>query len=97
MKTELTPRVRPYLAPGARLRWDHLRRRHVLLMPEGLLVVNATGAAILQLCDGKRSIASIAAELSTQYRHVSQAEEEIVAFLDRLASKRLVMCNVPER
>jgi pyrroloquinoline quinone biosynthesis protein D len=99
VKTELAPDARPCLAPGTRLHWDHLRQRHVLLVPEGLLVVNATGAAILELCDGKRSIASIATELSKRFRHVVPAEiqEEIVAFLDRLASKRLVVCNVPER
>ena len=94
MKTKLAPDARPCLAPGARLHWDHLRRRHVLLIPEGMLVVNTAGAAILVLCDGERSIASITAELSTCYRHVVQ--EEIVAFLDRLASKRLVVFNVPQ-
>jgi pyrroloquinoline quinone biosynthesis protein D len=68
----------------------------VLLVPEGLLVVNATGAAILELCDGERSIATIISELSTHYgdvEHVQQEErqQEVVAFLDRLAGKRLVV------
>src|SRR5689334_4805414 len=88
VKTEVAPGARPCLTPGARLHWDQLRQQHVLLIPEGLLVVNTTGAAVLALCDGERSITSITAELSTRYGHVVQ--EEIVAFLDRLASKRLV-------
>jgi pyrroloquinoline quinone biosynthesis protein D len=90
----MTPGARPRLAPGARLQWDSVRQRHVLLRPEGLLVVNATGAAILMLCDGERSVASIAAELGTRYgQAVTEEIEAIVAFLDRLASKRLVVLD----
>jgi pyrroloquinoline quinone biosynthesis protein D len=68
----------------------------VLLVPEGLLVVNATGAAILELCDGERSIATIIAELSTRYGDVGpvqqeERQQEVVAFLDRLANRRLVV------
>jgi pyrroloquinoline quinone biosynthesis protein D len=87
----MTPGARPRLAPGARLQWDPVRQRHVLLRPEGLLVLNATGAAILVLCDGESSVASIAAELGTRYgRAVNEEIEQIVTFLDRLVSKRLV-------
>src|SRR5262249_28395563 len=99
VKTELAPTSRPCLAPGVRLHWDDLRLQHVLLVPEGLLVVNATGAAILELCDGAPSIATSNAELSTRYGdvgHVQQEErqQEVVAFLDRLANKRLVVLHV---
>jgi pyrroloquinoline quinone biosynthesis protein D len=88
----MPPGTRPRLAPGARLQWDPVRQRHVLLRPEGLLVLNATGSAILVLCDGERSVASIAAELGPRRgRAVTEAIEEIVVFLDRLASKRLVV------
>jgi pyrroloquinoline quinone biosynthesis protein D len=69
----------------------------VLLRPEGLLVVNATGAAILACCDGEHSIASAAAELGVRYRcGVPRVTEEMVAFLDRLASKRLVVFDGPQ-
>jgi pyrroloquinoline quinone biosynthesis protein D len=94
MRAEIAHCVRPRLAPGVRLDWDPLRRCHVLLRPEGLLVVNGTGAAILERCDGAHSIASIAAELGVRYgREGPQATEEIVAFLQRLARKRVVVCD----
>lgn len=79
---------RPRLAAGARLHWDAVREKQVLLTPEGVLVLNATAAAILALCDGQRSVSTIATELSTQYNRV--VSEEIVTLLNRLAQKRLV-------
>jgi pyrroloquinoline quinone biosynthesis protein D len=59
-----------------------------------MLVVNASGAAILGLCDGEHSVASIVAALGTRYKHV--VREEILTFLKRLASKRLVVFDVPQ-
>lgn len=79
---------RPRLATGVRLHQDSVREKQVLLTPEGVLVLNATAAAILALCDGQRSVSAIAAELSTQYNRV--VSEEIVTLLNRLAQKRLV-------
>ena len=78
----------PRLAAGVRLHRDTVREKQVLLTPEGVLVLNATAAAILALCDGQRSVSTIAAELNTQYNRV--VGEEIVTLLNRLAQKRLV-------
>lgn len=79
---------RPRLAAGARLHWDAVREKQVLLTPEGVLVLNATAAAILALCDGQCSVSAIATELGRQYNRV--VDEEIVALLNRLVRKRLV-------
>ena len=38
-----------------------------LLFPEGALALNPTAVSVLELCDGKRSIEEIAAELSARY------------------------------
>jgi len=78
----------PRLAVQARMQWDPAREKPVLLIPEGVLVLNATAAAILTLCDGQRSVSAIAAELGAQYDRV--VDQEVLAFLKRLASKRLV-------
>ena len=59
---------RPHLRRGVRLQWDELRQKYLLLMPEGALMLNSTAAAVLELCDGKRSIKAIAAQLATCYR-----------------------------
>jgi len=78
----------PRLAPGVRLMFDPVRERHVLLAPETVSVLNETGATILGLCDGRRTVAEIVAQLRGQYDHV--AGEEVRLFLDRLIAKRCV-------
>ena len=59
--------TRPRLVTGARLRYDEVREEHLLLVPEGAVRLNATAAAVLELCDGERSADDIAAALSERY------------------------------
>ena len=82
------PTSRPRLAPGVRLTFDPARDRHVLLTPEQVTVLNGTGAVILGLCDGQRTLAEILAELHGRYDRVN--DEEVRLFLDRLAARRCV-------
>ena len=79
---------RPRLARQVRLQWDPVRERQVLLAPEGVLVLNQTGATILDLCDGERTVVEIVEELRGRYNHV--AGDEVRDFLTRLVAKRLV-------
>jgi len=79
---------RPRLAPHVRLTYDRARGRHVLLTPETVTVLNGTGASILGLCDGQRTVGEIAAELRGEYGRVDEAE--IGVFLDRLTERRIV-------
>jgi pyrroloquinoline quinone biosynthesis protein D len=60
----------------------------VLLTPEAVSVLNSTGATILGLCDGQRTVADIVAELHEQYNQV--AEDEVRHFLGRLVAGRYV-------
>jgi pyrroloquinoline quinone biosynthesis protein D len=83
---------RPRLSPRARMQYDTVREKQVLLFPEGLLVLNETAAAILTLCDGQRSVAEIAAELSARYGHA--VEQDVLNLLNRLTHKRLVEATV---
>jgi pyrroloquinoline quinone biosynthesis protein D len=79
---------RPRLAPHVRLTYDQARQRHVLLTPETVTLLNGTGAAILELCDGVRTVAEILAELRGRYGRVADAE--VRAFLNGLLAKRCV-------
>ena len=79
---------RPHLAQQVRLDWDPVREQHVLLAPEGVLILNQTGATILGLCDGERTVVEIVEELRGQYNRV--ANDEVRDFLSRLVAKRLV-------
>jgi pyrroloquinoline quinone biosynthesis protein D len=60
----------------------------VLLSPETVVVLNATGAAILELCDGQRTVAEILAELRSRYTHV--VDDEVRGYLGRLLARRCV-------
>ena len=50
----LLPSSIPGLWKLARLQFDDVRQQPVLLYPEGVVLLNATGASILELCDGHR-------------------------------------------
>ena len=85
------PRARaPRLHPKARLQRDEVRGRDVLLYPEGLVTLNGSGAEILALCDGARPLADIVATLERRY-DTSGLEPDVVAFLDALVAKGLVL------
>jgi pyrroloquinoline quinone biosynthesis protein D len=80
--------ARPRLAPHVRLAYDQTRQRHVLLTPETVTLLNGSGAAILELCDGARTLAEILAELGGRYDRV--ADSEVRAFLNGLLARRCV-------
>lgn len=79
---------RPALTSHVRMRFDRTRQRHVLLGPESVVVLNPTGADILSLCDGHRTVAGVATELQARYDRV--VDDEVAAFLARLVAKRYV-------
>ena len=79
---------RPLLAPGVRYRWDETREQHQLLFPEGLLVLNESGAAIVQLCDG-RTTDEMICELEGRVSNGNPADD-VPLFLARLAEKGLL-------
>ena len=85
--------ARPRLAPHVRLTFDQARRGYVLLTPETVTLLNDTGAAILELCDGERTVDEILTELRDRYDGV--ADDEVRLFLaDLLAERRLeVSCG----
>lgn len=78
--------ARPRLAPHVRMRYDTARGQHVLLSPESIQVLNATGAAILGLCDGRRTVPEIQHALANTYAHVG--EDDVRDFVSHLLSKR---------
>lgn len=80
----------PRLHTKVRLQRDEVRGRDVLLYPEGLVGLNPTGAEILGLCDGVRSLAEIVAALEQRYG-VTGLDGDVAAFLDGLAAKGLVV------
>jgi pyrroloquinoline quinone biosynthesis protein D len=84
----LTPSTIPTIWRLARLDFDPVRKQRVLLYPEGAMLLNDTGAAILELCDGHRSIAEIAQILGERYQ--CDVLADVSEYLSRLADKELV-------
>lgn len=78
----------PGLWKLARLQFDDVRQQTVLLYPEGVVLLNATGATILELCDGRRSVADIAATLAERY-HVDVLAD-VLEYLNGLVGQGLV-------
>ena len=87
MDTSLAPR----LPRGVKLRRDDVRQRWTLLAPERIFEVDATAAAVLELCDGERDLAAIVAELAARYNAPAAViEKDVVAMLGDLKAKRVL-------
>jgi pyrroloquinoline quinone biosynthesis protein D len=84
----LTADSRPKLWRLARLEFDPVRQRHVLLYPEGAVLLNDTGAAILELCNGARSVGDIVAILNERYQ--ADVEADVTEYLDTMAQRELI-------
>jgi pyrroloquinoline quinone biosynthesis protein D len=84
----ITAASRPKLWRVARIGFDRVRQRPVLLYPEGAMFLNETGKAILELCDGQRTVADIARELGERYH--TDVENDVTEYLARLADRSLV-------
>ncbi|MDP3411183.1 pyrroloquinoline quinone biosynthesis peptide chaperone PqqD [Bosea sp. (in: a-proteobacteria)] len=83
--------ARPMLASGVRLRADRVRGGFNLLAPEHVLRINASSAAILNLCDGTRRIGDIAGLLADEYEvERVRIERDVLALIADLASRRMV-------
>ena len=80
--------MRPKLWRLARLEFDHVRARPVLQYPEGAMLLNDTGAEILRLCDGTRTVGDIAAALGAKYG--TDVTADVVEYLGRLMDRELV-------
>jgi len=81
-----TTAPKPRLAAKARLRYDEVRQIDLLLLPERVVKLNRSGAAILRLCDGTRTVREIADALGAQYGQAN-VESDVVEFLMRISGE----------
>ncbi|HTX22759.1 MAG TPA: pyrroloquinoline quinone biosynthesis peptide chaperone PqqD [Candidatus Aquilonibacter sp.] len=85
---------KPCLADKARLKWDAVREKHLLLFPEGVLVLNKTAHDVLALCDGRRDVAEIIKTLAARYATEANAiTGDVKEILQRLLEKSFVILN----
>jgi len=83
----------PTLWRLARMEFDSVRQQRVLLYPEGAVLLNDTGAAILELCDGRRSVAAIAEILGERYH--CDVLADVTEYLSQLAERELIRDGQP--
>jgi pyrroloquinoline quinone biosynthesis protein D len=82
--------TRPRLVTGARLRYDEVREEHQLLIPEGVVRLNASAAEVLELCDGARSLDDIVGALSERYDG-ADLRDDVVELVAALRERGLVV------
>jgi pyrroloquinoline quinone biosynthesis protein D len=78
----------PTLWRLARLDYDPVRQRPVLLYPEGTVLLNDTGAAILELCNGGRTVAQIISILTERYQ--ADVSGDVGDYLEQMAQRELI-------
>jgi len=71
-----------------RLQFDPVRQRPVLLYPEGAVLLNDTGAAILELCNGSNTVEQIVSILTERYQ--ADVSSDVTEYLALMAERELI-------
>jgi pyrroloquinoline quinone biosynthesis protein D len=88
---EISGDVRPRLPRGVRLKHDQARGGHVLLAPERVVRADPVAVAILERCDGTRTLNELVEELCVAYNGDRvRIETDVRALLADLAAKRML-------
>lgn len=82
---------RPKISSRARLQTDKVTGKPVLIYPEGVLLLNSTGEAIVSLCTGRPTLQEIVDQLAARFHvPVPQIFAEVTAYLERLRARNLL-------
>ena len=88
---DISRTARPHLPRGVRLKRDEARGGFVLLAPERVVRADPIAAAVLERCDGERTLAEIIDDLCAVYRgERSRIEADVRRLLAELAAKKMV-------
>jgi pyrroloquinoline quinone biosynthesis protein D len=79
------------LRRGVRAGIDSLSGDKVLLFPEGVLFLNETAAAVIQECDGSRSVTEVVQAIGEVYDNV--ALEDVITLLQELITQHLLVAH----
>jgi len=83
--------MRLRLSARARLQTDKVTGKPIVLYPEGVLMLNPTGHAIVSLCTGDNTFQEIVEQLAARYK-ISPAEisPQVAEYLNRLRERNLL-------
>jgi pyrroloquinoline quinone biosynthesis protein D len=83
--------ARPKIAARARLHTDKISGKRVLLYPEGVLMLNPTGEAIVTLCTGRATLEEIVNNLAARYETSPEAiSADVTEYLNRMRARNLL-------
>ena len=83
--------AQPRLLRGVRLKLDAVRGGHVLLAPERIVRADPVAVAVLERCDGARTLDDIVDDLSAVYKgDRALIDRDVRALLADLIAKRMV-------
>ncbi|WP_020185124.1 pyrroloquinoline quinone biosynthesis peptide chaperone PqqD [Methylopila sp. 73B] len=81
----------PKLPRGVRLRRDEVRNEWLLLAPERVLKPDPIAVAVLERCDGVRTVTAIVDDLATAYAAPRETiEADVKKMLADLQAKRVL-------
>ncbi len=81
----------PHLPRGVRLKHDKVRGEWLLLAPERVVKANAIAVAVLERCDGVRTLREIVDDLARTYSaDRGVIESDVTMLINDLAMKRMV-------
>ena len=87
----IDPTSRLRLSSKTRVQTDKITGKLTLLYPEGVLLLNPTGAAIVELCDGRHTVGEMVAILAVRYNSPPERlSVDIAEYLERLHGRGLV-------
>jgi pyrroloquinoline quinone biosynthesis protein D len=87
----IDPTTRLRLSSKTRVQIDKITGKLTLLYPEGVLLLNPTGAAIVELCDGHHTVGEIVSNLAARYDLTPERlSVDIAEYLERLRERGLV-------
>lgn len=83
--------MRPRISSRARLQTDKVTGKPILLYPEGVLMLNPTGHAIVSLCNGEATFEEIVTNLAARYKISAQEiSPQVAEYLNRLRERNLL-------
>lgn len=70
-----------------RFQWEEAQDCFVILFPEGMVKLNGGAGEVLNLVDGKRTVADILTELKAKFSDVPDLDKDIVGMLELAIEK----------
>lgn len=90
-----TPQTIPMFRRGYRLQWEEVQGCHVILYPEGMAKLNDSATLILELVDGKRTLAQIVDALNARFPEAGGVDDDVTNFFAAAREQKWIIFREP--